>query len=58
MISLVTVSEELNESIADAMTEEEEIAVELQMVNVARLRAKIRATLKDNENKQFLLKHL
>lgn len=45
-------------SIAAAMTEEEDLDLELQMVNVARLRAKIRATLKDNENKAFLLKHL
>ena len=47
-----------NEIIADAIQDEEALALEIQRLNVARLRYKIRATLRGNENKEFLLKHL
>lgn len=42
----------------EGKSDDEALALELQMVNVARLRAKIRTTLKSNENREFLLKHL
>ena len=42
----------------DGKSDDEALALELQMVNVARLRCKIRATLKNNENRDFMLRHL
>lgn len=45
-------------SIAAAMTEEEDLGLELKMLNLARLRAKIKLSLRNNENREFLLKHL
>ena len=49
---------ERNETIADAIQEDEAIALEMERLNVARLRYKIRATLRGNENREFLMKHL
>ena len=45
-------------SIAAAMSEEEDLGLELKMLNLARLRAKIKLSLRNNENREFLLKHL
>ena len=49
---------ERNEIIADAITDDEALALEIQRLNLARLRYKIRATLRGNENREFLMKHL
>jgi len=45
-------------SIADAITDDEALALEIQRLNLARLRYKIRATLRGNENREFLTRHL
>ncbi len=45
-------------SIADAITDDEALALEEKMLNFTVLRCKIRASLKNNGNRDFLVRHL